>query len=58
MSDLARIMAEHFIGVERLTDIQALIRKTDDPVTILTELECGSRDEDRERKEKKKKRRR
>ncbi|NYT20869.1 MAG: DEAD/DEAH box helicase [Methanomicrobiales archaeon] len=58
LSELARIMAEHFIGVERLTDIQSLIRKTDDPITILTELECGSGDEDRDKKEKKKKKRR
>jgi helicase len=56
LSDLARVMAEHFIGVERLTDIQALIRTTDDPVAILAELECGPGSEDREKKEKKKKR--
>jgi helicase len=58
LSDLARIMAEHFIGIERLTDILALIRKTDDPIEILTELECSSGHEDREKKEKKKKGRR
>jgi helicase len=42
LTDLARVMAEHFIGVERLTDILSLVRKTDDPLELLTELECGS----------------
>jgi len=43
---LARVMAEHFIGVERLADILSLTEKYRDPVEILTELEC---DEAREK---------
>ena len=58
LSDMARVMAEHFIGVERLTDILALIQKTDEPVEILTELECGSREKDLVKQEKKTKRHR
>ncbi len=40
LTPLARIMAENFIGVERLMRIQRLVRKEDDPLEILTELEC------------------
>ncbi|HON80790.1 MAG TPA: DEAD/DEAH box helicase [Methanoregulaceae archaeon] len=56
LSDMARIMAEHFIGVERLTEILALTQKTDDPLDILTELECSSREQDREKRVKKRRR--
>jgi helicase len=40
LSPLARVMAEHFIGVERLLRIRRLVKEKDDPVGILTELEC------------------
>ncbi|MDD1718615.1 MAG: DEAD/DEAH box helicase, partial [Methanoregulaceae archaeon] len=40
LTDLARVMAEHFIGVERLLEILQLTKMMDDPVRILTELEC------------------
>jgi helicase len=40
LSDMARVMAQHFIGIERLREIQHLIREMDDPVTIVAELEC------------------
>jgi helicase len=53
LSDLARVMAEHFIGVERLSEILSLIRKKEDPLEILTELECDSAREEREREKKK-----
>jgi hypothetical protein len=49
-------MAEHFIGVERLSEILTLARKNEDPLEILTELECGNARENQE-KEKRKKRR-
>lgn len=40
LTPLARIMAENFIGMERLLRIQRLVKKEDDPIEILTELEC------------------
>ena len=52
---LARVMAEHFIGVERLMEILSLTEKYKDPIEILTELECaGSREKVRERERGKK----
>jgi len=35
------VMAEHFIGVERLLVIQDLVRKMDDAADIVAELECA-----------------
>ncbi len=47
---LARVMAEHFIGVERLWRILSLTEKYQDPIEILTELECAeSREKAKER---------
>jgi len=40
LTDLSRVMASHFIGVERLLAIQDLVQKMDDPIEILTELHC------------------
>ena len=53
LSDLARVMAEHFIGVERLSEILVLARIHEDPLEILTDLECGSAREDQEREKRK-----
>lgn len=54
---LARVMAEHFIGVERLADILSLTEKCQDPIEILTELECDeSREKAKERENGKKSR--
>jgi len=47
-------MAEQFIGVDRLSDILVLARKNEDPLEILTELECVSAHGDREREKRKK----
>jgi helicase len=41
LTPMARVMAEHFIGVERLLEIRRLVRKMDDPVQIVAELECA-----------------
>ena len=41
LTDMARVMAEHFIGVERLLVIQNLVRKMDDAAEIVAELECA-----------------
>ncbi|MDD1715445.1 MAG: DEAD/DEAH box helicase, partial [Methanolinea sp.] len=56
LSDLSRVMAEHFIGVERLSEILRLIRKVDDPLEIVAELECAEDRESAREKEKKKRR--
>ena len=42
---LGRVMAEHFIGVERLDRIRELVRTLDDPLAIVTELECAMPEE-------------
>jgi helicase len=39
MSPLARVMAEHFIGMERLLEILRLTKTMKDPVEIIAELE-------------------
>jgi putative ATP-dependent RNA helicase len=55
---LARVMAEHFIGVERLNEILSLTEKYRDPIEILAELECaGSREKEKGREKGKKSRR-
>jgi archaea-specific helicase len=41
LSDQARVMAEHFIGVERLLEIQRLVKEVDDAAEIIAELECS-----------------
>ncbi|KQC05602.1 MAG: DEAD/DEAH box helicase [Methanoculleus sp. SDB] len=45
LSDLARVMAEHFIGIERLTTIRRLIGTVSEPLDIVAELECGEEGE-------------
>jgi helicase len=50
LSDLTRVMAEHFIGMERLSDILALTGKINDPIEILTELECREKQEEPKKK--------
>jgi helicase len=52
MTPLARVMAEHFIGMERLLEIQRLTKTMDDPVEIIAELE--SEDVHKEKKPEKK----
>ncbi|MGA9086155.1 MAG: DEAD/DEAH box helicase [Methanoregula sp.] len=39
LSPLARVMSEHFIGIERLLEIVELAQKMDDPLDIIAELE-------------------
>lgn len=40
LSPLGQVMAEHFIGIERLTRILKMVRKTADPLVIVAELDC------------------
>jgi helicase len=61
MTPLARVMAEHFIGMERLLEIVRLTKTMEDPVEIIAELESGTIEKEtkpeparqKERKEKK-----
>jgi helicase len=39
MTPLARVMAEHFIGMERLLEVVRLTKVMDDPLEIIAELE-------------------
>lgn len=48
LSPFGRVMAEHFIGVERLKRIRSLVREEDDPLMILADLECRT-DEDEQK---------
>jgi helicase len=41
LSPLGRVMAEHFIGLDRLLELQNLVGEMEDPVAILCELECA-----------------
>ncbi len=45
LTPLSRLMAEHFIGVERLTRIMDLVRDTRNPLDILAELDCATDEE-------------
>jgi len=45
LNPLARIMAEHFIGVERLMRMIHLVHDMKDPLDILADLECATDDE-------------
>jgi helicase len=45
LTPLSRLMAEHFIGVERLTRIMDLVRDMKDPLEILAELDCATDEE-------------
>ena len=56
MSPLAKVMAEHFIGMERLLEILRLTKFMDDPVDVIAELE--SEDVHKEKKTEKGKGRR
>ncbi|MHC1626999.1 MAG: DEAD/DEAH box helicase [Methanoculleaceae archaeon] len=41
LTRLSRVMAEHFIGLERLLRLRELVHKESDPVAIVAELECA-----------------
>jgi helicase len=52
LSPLAHVMAEHFIGVERLAEIQKLMKKIDEPLEIVAELECADVEQKKEKERK------
>jgi putative ATP-dependent RNA helicase len=51
LTDLSRVMAEHFIGMERLLEIRRLVTRVDDPVDIVAELECEQARDERAREQ-------
>jgi len=50
LSPFGRVMAEHFIGIERLMRIRKLVRKVEDPLLILADLECKTDDDEKKRR--------
>ncbi|MBP5474772.1 MAG: DEAD/DEAH box helicase, partial [Methanomicrobium sp.] len=46
LSPFARVMAEHFIGMESLDRIRVLLKHVDSPIEIAAELECDELDGD------------
>lgn len=46
-SPAAKIMAEHFIGINTYDRILSLIRSKDDPLDVLAELECGDGEDEK-----------
>ncbi|MBR6447531.1 MAG: DEAD/DEAH box helicase [Methanomicrobium sp.] len=46
LSPFAKVMAEHFIGMERLDRIRMLLKRVDSPIEIAAELECEEAEED------------
>jgi len=45
LTPLARVMAEHFIGINRLLRVVDLSEKMDDPLEIIAELDCVEHEE-------------
>jgi helicase len=45
LTPLARVMAEHFIGINRLLRVVKLSEKMDDPLEIIAELNCVEAEE-------------
>jgi helicase len=58
LSPLARVMAEHFIGIERLLEIIRLTGKMEDPLDIIGELESEQIQKETEKASEKKKQQR
>ena len=53
LTPLARVMSEHFIGIERLLEIIRLVREKDEPLDIIAELQSeGMEKEELQKKEK------
>ncbi|MBQ4415777.1 MAG: DEAD/DEAH box helicase, partial [Methanomicrobium sp.] len=47
LSPFAKVMAEHFIGMERLDRIRVLLKHVESPIEIAAELECDELDDDK-----------
>ena len=51
LSPLARVMSEHFIGIERLLEIMRLVGEMDNPLDIIAELESEGMEKEPEKRE-------
>jgi helicase len=56
LTPLARVMAEHFIGINRLLRVVRLSEKIDDPLEIIAELDCVEAEEAGQQTDRKEKR--
>ncbi|WP_298666922.1 DEAD/DEAH box helicase [uncultured Methanofollis sp.] len=45
LTEMARVMSGHFIGVERLMRVRDLVREMDDPLMIAAEIDCMDKEE-------------
>jgi helicase len=50
LSPLGKIMSEHFIGMERLLEIDKMVRVMDDPLEIIAEISCMDDERDKEKR--------
>lgn len=50
LSPLGRVMAEQFIGMEKLLEIDRLVRVMEDPLELIAEIECSEEERDKERR--------
>lgn len=50
LAPLARIMAEHFLGMHRVLEIDRLVRIMDDPLEILAELAAIEEEEEKDKR--------
>jgi len=50
LSPLAKVMAEHFIGMERLLEIDKLVRVMDEPLEIIAELAALDEERSKEKR--------
>ena len=56
LTPLARVMAEHFIGINRLLRVVKLSEKMDDPLEIIAELDCVEAEDDGQKPDREEKR--
>ncbi|MDR3102540.1 MAG: DEAD/DEAH box helicase [Methanocalculaceae archaeon] len=50
LSPLGHVMAEQFIGIEKLLEIDRLVRVMDDPLELIAEIECSGEERDKEKR--------
>ena len=50
LSPLGRVMAEHFIGMNRVLAIDSLVREMDEPLEIIAELAAMDEEEEKDRR--------
>lgn len=50
LSPLGRVMAEQFIGMEKLLEIDRLVRVMEDPLELVAEIACSEEEHDKEKR--------